>query len=853
MARAMTQLHTLDNGLRVAVDPGGSVPVVAVQLWFDVGSAREPGPLAGAAHLLEHMLFKSSEDLPAGEAVSRLEAAGGSLNAWTSLEQTALFVTLPAHQLERAISTLAEMATRPRLDPAELKPERGVVLEELREALDDPADVLAQELRLRAFGDHPYGRPILGTEQTVGALTAARLRGFHGPHYQPANAALVVCGPVDPAEVLALAAAHLGAPGAPPQRTLAPTPDAPARPGAFCLDPGFDERTVELVAPIPPLDHPDLAALDVLAVGMGEGGSALLPRVLRHERDLCLSCWAMLENERAGGLFAAGLSAREGQLADGARALLELVAQVSREGLPAGMIRRAKAAIHADRLRDRETVDGRASRLGWYVANRGDPAADLSYEAAVQRVSVSDVRRVAARYLAPARWVVGGLAPEDELDTARLQLALDAAAGPPPASPRRPARPEVVRLRCGARVLIAPDPDAEMLGVSVIGLGGAMSAGARNAGLPWAWSSVATRGAGSMDAVAFAAAVEERAGSLRAWSARSSSGVQLAFPGREVASAIDLLGEVLCRPRLDPVEIARTRTDLVELQRTTLDDAGGLARQLTWQALFSGHPWGWPTVGTAASVARLTPGRLRAYHRRVMCGSNLVIGVAGAVDTDEVVALLDRALASLPVGAPLAPSAAVVPARMRRARRATIPREGSPTEVVLAFPAPGQEAPEAPALRLLEAVLSGPSGGSGRLLDRIRERDGVAYSVGATAVPGLGGGALLCAVTADPSRADAARAALWEELDDVAQQPVPDDELARVKSGLLEGALVGVQRALTRADHLAAGERYLDDGVGWRARLEAPARVSAEALQALAADVLRHDRSVTVTVGPPGA
>jgi zinc protease len=514
------------------------------------------------------------------------------------------------------------------------------------------------------------------------------------------------------------------------------------------------------------------------------------------------------------------------------------------------MIRRAKASIRADRLRDRETVDGRASRLGWYVANRGDPAADLSYEAAVQRVSVSDVRRVAARYLAPARWVVGGLAPEAELDTARLQLALDAAAAPPPARLARAARPDVVRLRCGARVLIAPDPDAEMLGLSVIGLGGAMAAGARNAGLPWAWSSVATRGAGSMDAVAFAAAVEERAGSLRAWSARSSSGMQLAFPGREVASAIDLLGEALCRPRLDPVEIARTRTDLVELQRTTLDDAGALARQLTYQALFAGHPWGWPTVGTAASVARLTPGRLRAYHRRVMCGSNLVIGVAGAVDPDEVVALLDRALASLPVGAPLAPSPAVVPSHLRRARRATIPREGSPTEVVLAFPAPGQEDPDAPALRLLEAVLSGPSGGSGRLFDRIREQDGVAYSVGATAAPGLGGGALLCAVTADPSRADAARAALWEELDAVASQPIPDDELERVKSGLVEGALVGVQRALTRADHLAAGERYLDDGLGWRARLEAPARVSAEALQALAAAVLRRDRAVTVTVGP---
>jgi zinc protease len=560
----MSQVHQLESGLRVAIDPGGPVPVVSVQLWFDVGSAREANSLAGAAHLLEHMLFKASAGNPAGQAVSRLEAAGGSINAWTSLEQTALYVTLPSSQLALAIEVLADMGTRPLLLEDELTPERGVVIEELRESLDDPGDVLAEALRARVYDDHPYGRPILGTEATVTALNSARLRGFHQPHYQPSNAILTVCGPVEPDVVLALAATHLGDGRARPARQIPAAASLPAQPGAFCLDPGFDERLIEVAVPIPPLDHADLPALDVLAVGMGEGGSALLPQVLRHQRDLCLSCWSMLENERAGGMLVSGLSAREGQLEDAVSALLEVIHDISRDGLPGGVVRRAKAAIRADRLRDRETVDGRASRLAWYVANRGDPAADLAYEASIQAVSVAEVRRVAGIYLDPRRWVVGVIAPAEELDDSRLQAAF-AHGSAPRSQPVVVAteRTTVARLKCGAKVLIEPDPQAEMLGVSVIGLGGAIAAGPRNAGLPTAWASLLTRGAGDMDAVTFAAAVEERAGSMRAWSARNSSGVQLAFPGPEVSSALDLLGDVLLRPRFSAEETQRTRIDLV--------------------------------------------------------------------------------------------------------------------------------------------------------------------------------------------------------------------------------------------------------------------------------------------------
>lgn len=847
----MPTLQRLESGLQVALDPGGTTPLASIQLWFDTGSARDAPGRAGAAHLLEHMLFKSSDGLPAGEAVARLEACGGAPNAWTSLEETVLFCTIPARHAPLAVELLARMGTTPSLLPTELAPERGVVLEEIRESEDDPTDLLAETLRARVFGEHPYAVPILGNEQSVSSLDVQALRDTHRGRYCPANTTLVVSGPVDEAAVLAAARTWLGAPTPAQPRRIPNAPLQPAQPGAFALDPGFDERLVEVAVPIPPLDHPDTPALDLLAVALGDGSSARLAAVLRHERDLCMSCWANLENGRAGGLFVAGLSAREGQLRDAVAALLQQLRRVVDEGLPAALLRRAKATVVADRLRDSETVDGRASRLGWTVVNKGDPAAEVAYEAAIQRVVPADLLRVAQRWLAPDRWVVGVLAPAEELDEPGVVALLDQARAAPIRS--RPLRPGPHRrtLPCGATLLVEPDDHAEVFGLSMIGVGGAIATGARDAGLATAWASSLLKGAAHRDALAFAAAVEERAGSARAWAARNSFGVQLTMPGREVDVGLSLVADLLLRPRFEPAEVERVKTDLAELQRTAHDDAGTLATQLLWQGLFPGHAWGRPVVGTPASLARLTVGRLRSLHRRMVQGSNLVFGVAGAVDPDEVARTLTALLESLPHGAPHPTSPPLVPGRFRRQRSATIGRERSPTELLLAFPTVGTGHPDEPALRLLEAVLGGASGGMGRLFDRMREREGLTYSVSASAHPGLGAGAFVCGVTTDPAREAVARAALWEELCRIVREPVPSAELDRVRGSLEEGALAGVERALTRADHLAAAERYTGDGLQWQARMLAPSRVDAQTLQRVARSVLRSDRCLTVRVGPP--
>lgn len=840
------QLRLPGSGAMLAVDASPTALASAIYLWLPRGAASEREDEQGLAHLLEHMLFKGAGGHGVSEAAARIEGLGGDLNAFTSYEQTVLHATVPAGREALAIALLCEMAFSPRLDPDELEREKGVVVEEIRGAADDPTDLLAERLRARLHRGHPYGRPILGTEATVRALTAEGMRRFHRAHHRPSQAMLVVAGPVDPAQIQAAAAAAFDA--ADPGEEQAPPPRAQARPhyGAFVLR-GFEERTVELAWAIPGLQHADLAALDLLSSALGDGDTAVLSRRLRDELGVAVDAWAALESEPDRGVLVVGAHARPGKTAACARALMDEVGRVAREGLPVAALRRARRGILTSRIWERETVDGRAARLAWYLASFGDAAEEQRYEARIQAVRAEDIRQAAERWLRPDQVVAGAVVSGRELSAAKLAEALVIEPAPGPVPDPRPARTFVRRvLSCGAVLVIEPDPAAEVAALSLVGVGGSLLESARTAGLSSAWSAVLTRGAGDLDAASLAAEIEDRAGSLRAWRARNSLGLELRFPEAAFNDGLDLLGEILLRPTFPEDELARSLDDLDEAREGLLhDDPGGLAWTLAWEALYPGHPWGRSSLGTELSIRRITRAGLRGFHRRSLGGRNIVLGVAGAVEPDEVVARLERVLRALPPGQPVPAAPPTVAAAFLRRRRRRSAREQA--HLVMAFPAVGHGDPRAPAQRLLEGVLGGQSG---RLFLRVREERGLAYDVSASASEGLGGGTLLLSAAVDARRRAEAWAAIDEALGELREQPLAEEELERVKARVVDGAAIGMQRAADRAGHLAAAERYGPGAEHWRAHLERPREVEAAQLQALARELLRPDRRVEVEVVP---
>src|SRR5947209_7137810 len=218
--------HSLPNGLTLLVEENHAAPVVAIQVWVRVGSADERADEAGLAHLHEHMLFKGTARRGPGEIARTIEACGGEINAWTSFDQTVYHVVLASRFFADGMDVLADAVTSAAFDPDELKREIEVVCEEIKRSQDSPARKLSRELFAASFGRHPYGKPVIGTEESVRSFTRDGILKFYRRWYKPENTVVVVVGDVRTAEALRLAEKCFAFPAG----AFEPAPPRPSEP-----------------------------------------------------------------------------------------------------------------------------------------------------------------------------------------------------------------------------------------------------------------------------------------------------------------------------------------------------------------------------------------------------------------------------------------------------------------------------------------------------------------------------------------------------------------------------------------------------------------------------------------------
>src|SRR5215471_2000265 len=177
----------LDSGLRVVTEHLPGLRSAAVGFWVGTGSRDEPDAIAGTSHFLEHLLFKGTETRHAVEIAEAVESCGGDMNAFTGQEVTAYYVRVPDRHLDLALEILSDIVWSPALRPDEVESERQVILEEIRMRDDTPDDLVHDVFARALFANHPLGREVSGSHETITAITRADVRAYHREHYLPAN------------------------------------------------------------------------------------------------------------------------------------------------------------------------------------------------------------------------------------------------------------------------------------------------------------------------------------------------------------------------------------------------------------------------------------------------------------------------------------------------------------------------------------------------------------------------------------------------------------------------------------------------------------------------------------------
>ena len=393
---------TLPGGLRVVTEYVPSVRSASVGVWVGVGSRDEGPSVAGAAHFLEHLLFKSTPTRTAVEIAQSVDAVGGELNAFTSREHTCYYAHVLDADLELAVDLVADVVLRGRCAVEDVELERDVVLEEIAMRDDDPEDTLGDVFLSAMFGEHPVGRPVIGSVESISAMTRSQLHSFHVRRYTPERMVVAVAGNVDHAQVVALVRKHFGphlVDGRAPIRPRRGTGRVPGRPTLNLVDRDGEQTHVFMGVRAPGRHWEHRWALSVLNGALGGGLSSRLFQQIRETRGLAYSVYSTVDTFADSGALSVYAACLPERFDEVVRVATDVLADVARDGITEAECRISKGALRGGLVLGLEDSGSRMNRLGRNELNYGEHRTIASSLDAIAAVTVDEVNAVARQLL----------------------------------------------------------------------------------------------------------------------------------------------------------------------------------------------------------------------------------------------------------------------------------------------------------------------------------------------------------------------------------------------------------------------------------------------------------------------
>ena len=387
------QEHRLANGFRIVTENMPGLASASVGVWVSAGGRHETPEQNGIAHFLEHMAFKGTQRRNALQIAEAIEDVGGYINAYTSREVTAFYVRVLENDVALGLDVIADILRNPILDPKEIEVERGVILQEIGQALDTPDDVIFDWLQEKAYPDQPLGRTILGPSERVSTFDRTDLQSFIAQHYGPEQMILAAAGAVDHDEIVRLAEALFG--------------DMPPKPAFEMQRASFQGGEIRHVKSLeqahfalgfesPGYRADDIYVAQIYASALGGGMSSRLFQEIRENRGLCYTIFAQAGAYADTGMTTiyAGTSAE--QLPELATITIDEMKRAASDMSPAE-VARARAQMKAGLLMGLESPSNRAERLArlMQIWGRIPPLSETIEK--IDAVTTGDVRDLAQR------------------------------------------------------------------------------------------------------------------------------------------------------------------------------------------------------------------------------------------------------------------------------------------------------------------------------------------------------------------------------------------------------------------------------------------------------------------------
>ena len=828
----------LPNGLTIIVQEDHSAPVASVQAWCATGSIDEDEHLgAGLSHILEHMLFKGTKTRSTNVIAQKIQDVGGYINAYTSFDRTVFWIDVPKDGIATALDILADAMMNSTLPPEEYQKEQEVIRREFAMGLDDPDRVVGLRLFATAYQRHPYRFPVIGEIEIYNQLTHEQVMQYYKTRYVPNNLTFVVAGDVDAEKVRQQLTEFFKAY---PEKSLKPLfiPEEPPQLGRREVHEEFATELTHLSLAwhIPEVTNPDVPALDLLSSILGDGRSSRLYRRVREEAGLAYRISAFSYTPGDPGLFGidATLDPKKREAAE--QLVLRILDEVKQAGVTTEELMKAKKISLSHHLGALTTMRGQASDIGsnWLLTRNLNFSRD--YLDAAQKVTLDDIKRVAARYLTNENLTVVSLNPKGSL-LAKTEAAKPVGVG----------EVQKFELSNGLRLLVRQDARLPLVAIGAVFRSGLLAETPQTNGITRLMAKVLLKGTKTRTAEQIANQIEAVGGSISSEAGNNSFAVSLDITKPDVKLGVELLSDVLLNATMPEEAIAREKEVQIAAIKQDEEQLTTVARNILRQALFTQHPYALRANGSVDSIQRLTRKDLLEFRDRYVVAKNGVIFVFGDVKAAEVKQLFEQALAGMKPGT-LALTDAHPAAPLNKIETVESRKEKAQGVIMVGYRGADIFSPDRYPLQLIDEASSDLGS---RFFVRIREQMGLAYYVGANQMEGLVPGLFAFYLGTDPQKIEPVKTALLDEIHKLATDGLTNEELARAKK-----KVIGQQEIANQSNDSFGYQCALDEiyGLGfnyYKSLEHGVEAVSLDDIKRVAAKYFRDQPYVLATVRPP--
>lgn len=418
--RSTIQKSVLENGLTIITEQMNHVRSASVGIWVRSGSRHESAELNGISHFIEHTLFKGTRNRTAREIAVESDAIGGNVDAFTSREVASYYVKVLDQHLPRAFDLLADLITGPLFDDGELDRERNVVLEEIKMVEDTPDDLVHEVFISNFWPGHPLGRSILGTEQTLSTFDHNRVERFFSDVYTPGNLVVSGAGNLqhDPfVEMVSKYLSRLESRAV----SLAASPPLPSS-ARIVINKDLEQAHLVLGLRCPPMISEDRYSVHVLNVILGGGMSSRLFQTIREDRGLAYSVYSAINSYTDAGYLSVYAATSPDHVSEVITLTMDELAKIKEEEVNVCELQRAKDQLKVSIMLGLESTSSRMSNLARQEIFFGRQFSLDEILERIDRVSSSDVQRIARDIFRSDQLAVTAVGPLDNLDLNRSEF-----------------------------------------------------------------------------------------------------------------------------------------------------------------------------------------------------------------------------------------------------------------------------------------------------------------------------------------------------------------------------------------------------------------------------------------------